>query len=433
MAACRRSDIQKLRAIAHPKLAHLTDVIVFPVRGEYPLAGKLQGGDYDGDTFWICWDNILVEPFRNAPAPLNPPNHADSGIEKDDKALKQVMDTRDLSSIDGFLKEAFDFRLTSSLLGMATNLHEKVAYNQNKITSHEIDALCDLHDLLVDAPKQAYKFDEKKFHWLVGHKLKLKDQHEPAYKQAMKSRNNREIGTNDKMTPGDYNYNPDNILDYLYFDVIRKHNFVTRQLVSDALPKEQEDDPILQQPYVQLKGVKNKALEIELQTLLSGFGGIVKNWNCSLGDRSESTIDRYGRLLDRCYASFCSLNPSSATISDPEIARLIDPHYSLGRPPLWETIRASAFYTEYPKKHTLVWQMAGRELSMLKAYSNPDTYHVVPAIFADMKVCEPTCGLSERRVLTRFSFTLQAKPHKVPRLDEDESDDELESEPERIV
>jgi len=35
--------------VLHPKLKHLVDVVVFPTRGTFPLAGKLQGGDYDGD------------------------------------------------------------------------------------------------------------------------------------------------------------------------------------------------------------------------------------------------------------------------------------------------------------------------------------------------------------------------------------------------
>jgi len=39
----------KVKVVFHPKLKHLVDVVVFPTRGTFPLAGKLQGGDYDGD------------------------------------------------------------------------------------------------------------------------------------------------------------------------------------------------------------------------------------------------------------------------------------------------------------------------------------------------------------------------------------------------
>ena len=50
----RGSDIQKVRCICHPELAHLKDVVIFSTRGKIPLAAKLQGGDYDGDRFWVC-------------------------------------------------------------------------------------------------------------------------------------------------------------------------------------------------------------------------------------------------------------------------------------------------------------------------------------------------------------------------------------------
>jgi hypothetical protein len=46
--------MQKVRAVYKEELSHLTDVVVFPSKGCVPLAHKLQGGNYDGDTFWLC-------------------------------------------------------------------------------------------------------------------------------------------------------------------------------------------------------------------------------------------------------------------------------------------------------------------------------------------------------------------------------------------
>ncbi|KAF1922469.1 uncharacterized protein M421DRAFT_10520 [Didymella exigua CBS 183.55] len=79
--AIRNSDIQKVRATGHPKPSHLVDVVVLPSKGQFPLAGKLQGGDYDGDIFWLCWEDRLVEPFRNAPAPVKSPVPEQYGIK----------------------------------------------------------------------------------------------------------------------------------------------------------------------------------------------------------------------------------------------------------------------------------------------------------------------------------------------------------------
>ncbi|KAH9870156.1 hypothetical protein J1614_007078 [Plenodomus biglobosus] len=401
--ACRPSDIQKVRVVAHPKLTHLRDVIVFPTRGQYPLAEKLQGGDYDGDTFWICWENDLVEPFKNAPAPLNPPDLSKYGIKKDTRKINEVMDPRDLSnnSVDGFLREAFKFRIAPSLLGKATNYLEKIAYRENRISSPKIDALCDVHDLLVDAPKQAYHFTDDDFQYLVHHKLRCGSPRVPAYKQAMEaSTNNRAIdGKKDMRT---YGYNPDNIIDHLYFDIIRKHNNETVQQLSAALPKDQEDDETLQLPFTQLrdKGV----LKADLRGLQEKFERIVQDWNRGTSNRQDLPRDTYSKLLQSCYASFRAITLSPASTSNPEVAALVYHYFGPDHPTLWETIRASAFYTMYPKKGSLVWLMAGRELARLKASGNPHTRNVVPDIFANLK----------------------AKPLKVPKAEdgEQEEDDE---------
>lgn len=42
-------DLQKFSVVAKPELSHLTDCIVFPVRGKRPSADMMSGGDLDGD------------------------------------------------------------------------------------------------------------------------------------------------------------------------------------------------------------------------------------------------------------------------------------------------------------------------------------------------------------------------------------------------
>lgn len=42
-------DLQKFSAVEKPELSHLTDCIVFPVRGKRPSADMMSGGDLDGD------------------------------------------------------------------------------------------------------------------------------------------------------------------------------------------------------------------------------------------------------------------------------------------------------------------------------------------------------------------------------------------------
>jgi hypothetical protein len=383
--ACRRSDIQKMRAVSHPKLSHLVDVIVFPSIGEYPAAGKLQGGDYDGDTFWTCWDPILVMPFHNAPAPMKASDPRKYGIKKDTRRLCQMMDPHDLSTVDNLLREALDFRAAPSLLGKATVFAEKVAYKQNCIHSHELSALYDVHDLLVDAPKQAYRYDDQAFNDLVRFKLRCGKPGIPAYKQAMEaSAKLKSMGDEEKGGSKSPKHNPKNILDFLYFDIVRKHNRETRRKLETALPKEFEDDPELRLPFLQLCD-KDSTLHRELVSLLKRMEKIVNNWNHSLGDKTELSPDRYNKLLDSCYTTFRALAPSPENVTHPQIAPLVFPYLGPKHPTIWETIRASALYTTYPRRHAFVWHMAGRELARLKAAADGDTYNVVPGVFADLK------------------------------------------------
>ncbi|KAG2075104.1 hypothetical protein BDR04DRAFT_1091949 [Suillus decipiens] len=61
------SDVQKVTAVSHPKLASYLDVIIFPVKGKRSLASYLGGGDYDGDTVVLVWSKSLVGNFNTAP------------------------------------------------------------------------------------------------------------------------------------------------------------------------------------------------------------------------------------------------------------------------------------------------------------------------------------------------------------------------------
>ena len=54
-----------------PELAHLRNVIVFPIRGTTSLPASTSGGDLDGDMFAIIWDPSLIPPPNATVPPLN--------------------------------------------------------------------------------------------------------------------------------------------------------------------------------------------------------------------------------------------------------------------------------------------------------------------------------------------------------------------------
>jgi hypothetical protein len=328
-----------------------------------------------------------VAPFRNAPAPLRTLNPTKYGIKKDTRRLNQVMNPHSLCTADNFLKEALDFRMTQSLLGKATVFAVKVAYLENRVYSERLNVLYDVHDLLVDAPKQAYRFDDNDFNNLVQRQLKCGNPGVPAYKQAMEARAKfKAMGEEDKDIAKGLRHNTDNILDFLYFDIVRKHNRETRQALKAALPKEDDDDSDLQLPFLQLQEKEDDILSHELKILLTGIEKAVRDWNRSFGDRSELSPERYKKLMNSCYNMFRSLMPSPANTSHPQIAPLLYPYLGPKHPTVWETVRSSALYTMYPKKHSFVWHMAGQELARLKAGTDADTYNVVPRVFADLKM-----------------------------------------------
>jgi hypothetical protein len=376
--ACRRSDVQKVRTIVHPDLEHLIDVVVFPSRGQYPLAGKLQGGDYDGDLFWLCWDPCVVDPFYNAPAPVQSPNPLSYGIKVDKRRLSDVMNPDDLSSTDSFLQEAFRFRSDSSLLGLVTTLLETKSYRDNKVYSPMLDQLCDLHDLLVDAPKQGYTFTQADFGVFQRETLKLtKRLNKPAHKEAMndclKTFDVREV---EDFRQKDYRHKPSRVLDYLYFDVLRAHNTETARRVKRSFASAPyEPDETLLFPHKYLTEKHDPAITLELRALSDQFATLYRQWSSGFHNKA-STPEAKNLHSEECYNTYLSIAPTS-------------PSHPWLEPPCapWSTIKASALYAKYPypEKGQFVFKMAGQELTELKAKSTPRTRMVIQSVYANLK------------------------------------------------
>ncbi|KAF2120209.1 RNA dependent RNA polymerase-domain-containing protein, partial [Lophiotrema nucula] len=393
--ALRRSDMQKVRAVVHPSLSHLVDVVVFPTKGVYPLAGKLQGGDYDGDIFWLCWEPALVSPFLNAPAPLQALNHRSYRMGQEQRCLQEVMDTTNLSTTDRFLREVIEFQTKPSLLGLVTNFHEKQTYAEGCIHSTILQSLCDIHDLLVDAPKQGYVYSHGDFWKYVKGTLLLREEPKlPAYKGAMDAAEQaKEMGEGDRMRTKDWPIKADSPLDFLYFQVIRRHNDETLRRISEILSKQLDDDPDLRYPCRRLQERGGANIKNALKEVLIDFDGVFRTWNKGM------VASQYNSTVAQCYERFRAVMPT--TPQDPEIILWLEP-FLHGDFSLWELIRASALYTAYPEKHAFVWHMAGRELAYIKAGSQPGSRYLSKAIHANIK----------------------PKPVRAPRQFEDDSSDD---------
>ena len=60
-------DVRVLNAVDEPRLNHLVDCIVFPIRGQRPHPIEMAGSDLDGDQYFVCWDSYLIIPTLREP------------------------------------------------------------------------------------------------------------------------------------------------------------------------------------------------------------------------------------------------------------------------------------------------------------------------------------------------------------------------------
>jgi hypothetical protein len=382
--ACRRSDIQKVRTVIRPELSHLVDVVVFSSKGQFPLAGKLQGGDYDGDMFWICWESTLVEPFKNAPAPVLSPDPKQYGIYKGTDKLKDVMDTNNPDDVDGFLRRAFEFRNNPSLLGLVTTFAEKQAYSENCIYSDMLEKLYDMHDLLVDASKQGYVFTQASFDDYWKNRLRLRQQpKQPVYKEAMEDCANAKDATEvEKVRKKNYRYKSNRVLDYLYFDVLRAHNIETMRQVKEVFSQATELDDTLLYPSKRQGEKKIEVIKQELLSLYKKLDSMKVIWNT--GWHKDFTTERFNTLVDDCYSKYRAIQPDNP--DDPHIEPWVE-HYLSPGINIWDTLKASALYSKYRwvEKSNFVFMMAGRELAALKSKSFPNNRSIVSNLHAHLR------------------------------------------------
>ena len=385
--AIRNSDIQKVRAVLHPELSHLVDVVVFPSRGQFPLAGKLQGGDYDGDIFWLCWEERFVQPFRNAPAPVESPDPEQYGIKVDRTKLKDLrLDVNDDASVDSFLQKAFMFRSAPSQLGIVTKFHEKQSYFENRLSSSRLDRLSDLHDLLVDAAKQGYTFTSADWQFYLRSELKCNPNlKQPVYRDAMEAcAAVKDSGADvDKTREKKYRYNRDHIVDDLYFEVVRSHNVATMKQMQAILSSATEADADLLYPREQLSAFGDPVIDEEVRRVQEQMRQLYAIWNANT-HKDESSIDDFANVVEDLHTRFQAIMPVNT--DHPIIKTWL---HSWLRPDfcLWDRLRASILYAKLPfsNAQTFVFQMAGDELAKIKAEKYPRTRYIIADIRASMK------------------------------------------------
>ncbi|KAJ5737645.1 uncharacterized protein N7483_002770 [Penicillium malachiteum] len=325
------SDIQKRRAVYKSELRHFKDVIVFSTKGDMPLAHMLSGGDYDGDTPWICWDPMIVDSFRNSDLPETefPPEHF--GLTKH--------------------SSAFEFNLTMSNLGRCTQEHEKIAYDKS-IDCAEAKELACLLSHLVDGRRGGVHLSEDAWQE-YRKKVSPRSRAWPAY---------RETSSSDKAVKP----KKSNIVDYIKFFVAEKHSKSILTEIQTKFPEGEawravDDD--LARPW---RGTRKRAdaeratggeLDPILEDISCSIQKLKKEWSES-DTEEESYTHRAQQLADKA-----SLQPPTSS-SHPLV------HTWQNSQKEWRRLLASFAYQRWSSS-SFAWLAFGDELCDLKAETMP--------------------------------------------------------------
>ncbi|WWC96884.1 hypothetical protein V866_003759 [Kwoniella sp. B9012] len=131
------TDVRRLKAVFKPELAYLKDCIVLSANSQLckrSPASYLGGGDYDGDTLTLFWNQEMVQPFKDA---------EDHFAETPETFVKDNFDksvtkgTEFLESIEGLSEDEKIARMQEWLIGGVTGdeltgiysgLHENAVY-----------------------------------------------------------------------------------------------------------------------------------------------------------------------------------------------------------------------------------------------------------------------------------------------------------------
>ena len=359
------SDMQKVRAVFRKELMNFTDVAVFSSQGDVPLASLLSGGDYDGDTVFVCWDPAFVKPFVNAepPAAISPEA---CGLQCEAKPLNQIFHRCRASQgafdrdCDEFLRKCVTFSLKPSLLGECVLEHEKVIYHE-RAKLHEAGAvlLANMAGHLVDAPKQGYSLSKKEWYIIRREVAGEKTLYPPAYR----SENAPLKATN--------------VIDWLKFIVAtneRDQALRNTRLKLDAHHQDQDLVTVcrlaheLARDNVDFKNILNMLRE-KLRALGTRYSIATSSARSKPDQRGDSEFDtaKWHGAIARLHEDFKAITPAStSTSTEMSITQTM---LNFG-PCAWNQLRASCLYELY-WDGTVAWYMAGHDLCQMKAGAVP--------------------------------------------------------------
>ena len=374
------SDVQKVRAVFRPELAHIKDVIVFPSRGRQALADKLSGGDYDGDRVWVCWDPALVKDFQNAEVPTGA-TFQHFGIRKEVTKVSNLGQ----NSTSKILRKGLEAAFQPPLLGSTVSYLEKLTYSNwstmggKAMETQEAKELGQLAGLLVDAPKAGLSWSDADFKAYLKSKGLPISISQPCYKSGCKPRT----------------------LGHPIDNARAKAHSVGEKVLKDlkeAYPTTVAYDATLSAVYKgwEERAKDNEPLRDTLDGLKKQFESLKAFWRKhastesdrdDLNEQTRAGAMSFGALVEQARERFVQIQPPA--LDHPTVSQWRHEHEMAVLSPSssWLQLKASMLYYHHHKNSSMLWWVAMRELCYLKAFAtDPQPTVVINGIHDILKV-----------------------------------------------
>lgn len=417
------SDIQRRKAVFKEELRHYKNIILFPTRGNVPLASLLSGGDYDGDTCQVIWDQDFVMTFQNVDVP-NTRTESDCGMIQMSKPLRQIFNPfrSRQDAFEDFLRGCVDFNVRPHSLGICSSEYQALVYNlslqQREYTLfHQgLVTLAALAGFQVDCNKQGWYLPNKAWNKLRREASGRKGLATPAYKEEHAPRKTEGTFPNvidflkfevaaglrdtvledfQKLETGQtvLKYDRSLSMEWLYwFEPINEHKEKTKRLERLRSAKAGKLPPV--------SGNEPLSLEIDiLADMLDGnnglhqmVDGVQKLWRDLaksggfISTQDDPDTNNFNRSVQTVYEKFRSIEPNNERHEFYRRYQAQKDNYISG----WALLRASCLHywaCKDGKTPVWLWYVAGRELCWLKAMQHPGGVRpVVLEIFDLFKV-----------------------------------------------
>lgn len=370
------SDMQEVKFVYRPELRHRKDVAIFSTKGDYPLAGMLSGGDYDGDTVTVIWAEGLTKPFQNTTLPVLP-TKKQCGIVSKTRYIQDLftVSAPTVQEVNDFVRKCCAFNGVASRLGEVTKLYEKLIYkNSTNMSTPEALKLAALAGYLVDSPKAGDSFRTRAWRDLYNSIWNRFQLFTLPKTLAYDDEDATTSARKDKRTGMCLN-----ILDYLKFDVAVGRSFQILENFDKEFNPALGRDIDLKKPCDdawdlanRAKGAGREALKSVLLDLKTRVSGINQEWAQRISEndnmKARRDIPRDKQPLD--YAKMVSeLADKVADIEPLDVDCYIYHDFIRSggaKGSNWAILRASCVYSEHHRSK-MPWKLVGEELCFIKA------------------------------------------------------------------